>query len=356
MELGIGMFGDIPFDFQTQKYQSASSRLKEIIEEVKLADEVDIDIFAMGEHHREDYAVTAPEIMLAALSTVTKRIKLSSGVNVISSVDPVKLYKDFTTIDLISNGRAEIMAGRGSFIESFPIFGYSLDDYNELFAEKLDLLLKLRDNETVTWQGNFRAPLDNVTNYPKAERKIPISIAVGGTPASVERAARLGLPIVFAIIGGNPARFKSLIDYYKEEYIKHGHNPDDMKIGVHSHTFISDSESELMNDYFPRYALSMNKIGRERGWRGSYTPESFKAGMGPSGALYMGSAEEVAEKLIKSLELFDIHQYIAHIDIGGPTHEQNMKNIELFGTKVLPMVKKHFSKQGKNNTEDYIED
>lgn len=343
MELGIGMFGDMAYDFQTKKYQSAGSRLKEIIEEVKLADELGMDIFAMGEHHREDYAVAAPEIILAALAPVTKNIKLSSGVNVISSADPVKLYQDYATVDLLSGGRAEIMAGRGSFIESFPVFGYDLNDYNELFAEKLELLLKLQENKPVTWKGEHRAPLHDVTVYPVAERKIPISIAVGGTPASVQRAAVLGLPIVFAIIGGNPAQFKPLIDYYKKEYVNQGHNPDEMKIGVHSHTFVSEDMDELMKDYFPRYAHSMNKIGRERGWRGSFTPESFKAGMGSSGALYMGSADEVTEKLINTLEMFDIKQYIAHIDIGGPTHEQNMKNIELLGEKVFPAVKKHFA-------------
>ena len=345
MELGIGMFGDMSFDFQAQKYQRASVRLKEIIEEVKLADELGMDIFAIGEHHREDYAVAAPEILLAAAATVTKNIKLSSGVNVISSTDPVKLFQDFTTIDLMSDGRAEIMAGRGSFIESFPVFGFDLDNYNELFAEKLDLLLQLRASDNLTWKGEFRAPINNLTLYPRPEREIPISIAVGGTPASVHRAATLGLPIVFAIIGGNPAQFKPLIDYYKEEYEKNGHDMSKMKIGVHSHTFIAETMEEIMDDYFPRYAMSMNKIGRERGWRGSYTPESFKAGMGSHGALYMGHADEVAEKLIKTLELFDIHQYIAHIDVGGPTHRQNMKNIELLGTKVFPVVKKHFEKK-----------
>ncbi|NLX80705.1 MAG: LLM class flavin-dependent oxidoreductase, partial [Proteiniphilum sp.] len=256
MELGIGMFGDLSFDFQTKKYQSASSRLKEIVEEVKLADELGIDIFAMGEHHREDYAVASPETILAALATVTKNIKLSSGVNVISSADPVKLYQDYTTVDLLSSGRAEIMAGRGSFIESFPVFGYDLNDYHELFSEKLELLISLRDNEVVTWEGKHRAPINNLTLFPRPERKIPISIAVGGTPESVLRAAKLGLPIVFAIIGGNPAQFKPLIDFYKEQYIAGGHNPEEMKVGIHSHTFITDNEEELMKDYFPRYAFS----------------------------------------------------------------------------------------------------
>ncbi len=343
MEIGIGMFGDMAYDAQTQQYQSAATRLKEIVEEVKLADELGMDIFAMGEHHREDYAVSAPEVMLAALATATKNIRLSSGVNVISSADPVKLFQDFTTIDLLSGGRAELMAGRGSFIESFPVFGYNLEDYNELYTEKLDLLLKLRANETLTWKGKFRAPINNLTLYPRPERELPISVAVGGTPSSVDRAAVLGLPIVFAIIGGNPAQFKPLIDYYREEYEKNGHDMDKMRIGIHSHTFVTRSDDELMNDYFPRYAHSMNKIGRERGWRGSFTPESFRAGMGPNGALYMGEPEYVAEKLINTIELLGLTEYIAHIDIGGPTHEQNMNNIELFGKEVMPIVKNHFS-------------
>lgn len=342
MELGIGMFGDVSFDFETQKYQSSATRMQEIIEEVKLADELGVDLFAMGEHHREDYAVPAPEIMLAALATVTKRIKLSSGVNVVSSADPVKLYQDFSMIDLISGQRAEIMAGRGSFIESFPLFGQKLEDYNELFEEKLELLLELRNKEKVTWQGRFRPPLANQTIYPRPERKIPVSIAVGGTPASVLRAARLGLPIIFAIIGGNPARFKPLIDYYKTAYQEYGHDPESMKIGIHSHTFLSDSKADVLQNYFPRYAHSMNKIGKERGWGGSYTPETFQAGMSADGPLYMGEAEEVTEKLIRTLELFDIRQYVAHIDVGGPTHAQMMKTIELYGTKVIPAVKKHF--------------
>ncbi|HQF42537.1 MAG TPA: LLM class flavin-dependent oxidoreductase [Ignavibacteriaceae bacterium] len=342
MKLGIGMFGDMSFDLQTKKYQKASERLKEIIEEVKLADELGIDSFAMGEHHREDYAVPAPEILLASVASVTKNIRLLSGVNVISSADPVKLFQDFVMIDLISNHRAEIMAGRGSFIESFPLFGYNLEDYNELFEEKLELLLTLRSNEVVNWKGQFRVPIVNQTIYPRPEREIPISIAVGGTPASVLRAAKLGLPIVFAIIGGNPEQFKPLIEYYKEVYAQSGHDIKKMKIGVHSHTFIADSEEEIMNDYYPHYAHAMNKIGRERGWRSAYTPANFKASIGPDGALYMGEPDYVAEKLIKTIEMFEIEQYIAHIDVGGPDHKQMMKNIELLGTKVFPKVKEYF--------------
>lgn len=342
MELGIGMFGDMSLDFQANKYQKASDRLKEIIEEVKLADELGIDLFAMGEHHREDYAVPSPETLLAALATATKNIRLSSGVNVISSADPVKLFQDYTMIDMLSNHRAEIMAGRGSFIESFPLFGYDLRDYEALFEEKLDLLLQLRNNETINWKGKFRNPIVNQTVYPRPERTIPVSIAVGGTSSSVVRAARLGLPIVFAIIGGNPVQFKPLIDYYKDAFVKYGHDPKTMKTGVHSHTFLAGSEDEIMKEYYPRYAFAMNKVGKERGWSGSYTPESFKAGLGSNGALYMGDPDYVTEKIIKTIELFEIDQYIAHVDVGGPTHHLMMKNIELLGTKVFPVVRKHF--------------
>lgn len=342
MELGIGMFGDLNFNPQTMRYQSPSERLKEIVEEVQLADELGIDSFAMGEHHREDYAVSSPEIMLAALATVTKNIRLTSGVNVISSADPVKLFQDYVMLDLISGHRVEMMAGRGSFIESFPLFGYNLQDYNELFEEKLNLLITLRDEEVINWKGRFRPEIRSQTIYPRQERPLPISIAVGGTPSSVLRAANMGLPIVFAIIGGNPAQFKPLIDGYKEVYEKAGHNQEEMKIGVHSHTFIADSASSILDTYYPLYARAMNKLGQERGWGSNYSPASFQAGMSPNGALYMGEPEYVAEKIIKTLELFGIKQYIAHLDVGGPTHAQLMKTIEMYGTKVIPVVKKHF--------------
>lgn len=342
MELGIGMFGDLNFNPQTMRYQNPSERLKEIVEEVQLADELGIDSFAMGEHHREDYAVSSPEIMLAALATVTKNIRLTSGVNVISSADPVKLFQDYVMLDLISGHRVEMMAGRGSFIESFPLFGYNLQDYNELFEEKLNLLITLRDEEVINWKGRFRPEIRSQTIYPRPERPLPISIAVGGTPSSVLRAANMGLPIVFAIIGGNPAQFKPLIDGYKEVYEKAGHNQEEMKIGVHSHTFIADSASSVLDTYYPLYARAMNKLGQEREWSSNYSPASFQAGMSPNGALYMGEPEYVAEKIIKTLELFGIKQYIAHLDVGGPTHAQLMKTIEMYGTKVIPVVKKHF--------------
>jgi len=342
MELGIGMFGDLTFDKQSNQFQPVSQKFSELVEQIKLADEIGIDVFALGEHHRPDYAVSAPEIVLSALSTVTKNIKLASGVSVISSADPVKLYQDFATVDLISNQRAEIIAGRGSFIESFPLFGYDLKDYSDLFEEKLDLLLKINQNEALTWNGKFRAPLENQTVHPRAEREIPVWIAVGGTPESVLRAARLGLPIIFAIIGGMPQQFKPLVDFYKENYKIYGHDVSKMQIGVHSHTFVTDSEAELLDNYFPYYAAQMDRIGKSRGWS-PYTKMQFQGGMTPEGALFMGEPKKVIDKMIATIEMFGLTRFIAHIDVGGPSHKEMMKAIELYGTKVLPEVRKAFA-------------
>ncbi|MGB6083698.1 LLM class flavin-dependent oxidoreductase [Moheibacter sp.] len=339
MELGIGMFGDLTFDRQTQKFQPAKQKLNEIIEQVKLADELGIDVISMGEHHREDYAVSSPEIILSALATVTKRIKLGSGVTVLSSTDPVKVYQDFATVDLISDQRVEIMAGRGSFIESFPLFGYDLKDYNSLFEEKLELLVHLNQNEVINWEGNHRAPIVDQTIYPRPERELPIWIAVGGTPESVVRAARLGLPIIFAIIGGMPKQFKPLIEFYKQQYIQFGHDPEKMQIGVHSHTFLADSQQELLENYFPYYKAQMDRIGKDRGWA-PYTQMQFEGGMSPEGALFMGETNQVIDKMIATIEMFGLTRFIAHIDVGGPTHKEMMKAIELYGSKVLPEVRK----------------
>lgn len=344
MKFGIGMFGDSGYDTKTNRFRDPEKRLKEIVEEVILADTLGIDLFAMGEHHREDYVVSSPETMLAALSTVTKNIILSSGVNVISSADPVKLFQDYAMIDLLSGQRAEIMAGRGSFIESFPLFGQNLNDYNELFAEKLNLLLRLNKEEKINWKGTFRAPLKDQTIFPRPKREIPIWIAVGGTPTSVLRAAQLGLPIMFAIIGGNPRQFLPLVDYYKEQYALAGHAKNKMEIGVHAHTYIGDSRQAVLKAYYPAYSFQMNRIGKERGWSGSFTQSQFEAGMSMQGALYMGSAEEVTEKLINTIELFGLTRYIAHVDVGGPSHAELMKTIEFFGNKVIPAVKKHVGK------------
>jgi probable LLM family oxidoreductase len=339
MELGIGMFGDLTFDGQKNKFQSPRERLSEMLEQVKLAEEAGLDSFVLGEHHRPDYAVSSTEIVLAALASVTKKIKLSSGVTVLSSSDPVKVYQDYVTLDLLSNNRAEIIAGRGSFTESFPLFGYELKDYNELFEEKLDLLLKLNTEDTTTWKGKFRVPLNEQTVYPRPERQLPVWIAVGGTPQSVERAAKLGLPIMFAIIGGMPRQFKPLIEYYKKQYQEHGHDMHKMQIGVHSHTFVCESIDELLKNYYPGYAAQMDRIGESRGWM-PYTQQQFLHGLSPDGALYMGDPSEVTDKILETIEMFDLTRYIAHVDVGGPTHYQLMKTIEMYGEKVVPEIRK----------------
>lgn len=339
MELGIGMFGDLAFDQTTGKYRDAGTKIREILEQVKLMDEVGIDVFAMGEHHRADYAVSSPEMVLAAAASITKNIKLASGVTVLSSSEPVKVYEDFSTLDLISDGRAEIFVGRGSFIESFPLYGYSLNDYEELFDEKLELLLKINSEENVSWSGKLRAPMENQTVYPRAKNKgkLPIWRAVGGTPQSVLSAAQLGMPLVVAIIGGMPIQFKNLIEFYKQEYLKAGHDESQMQIAIHSHTFVSE-EKEVVDGYFNNYKSQMDRIGKSRGWA-PYTKMQYEGGRAKEGALFIGNADEVANKINDMKEIFGITRFIGHMDIGDPKHDVMMKSIELFGEKVAPKVK-----------------
>ena len=333
------MFGDLAFNKETGKFANPQQKLQEILAEIKLADELGIDVFALGEHHRPDYVVSSPEMVLSAAASITKNIKLMSAVTVLSSAEPVKVYQDFSTLDLISGGRAEIGVGRGSFIESFPLFGYNLNDYHELFEEKLDLLLKINTQENVTWKGKLRAPMENQTVYPRATNngKLPVWIAVGGTPESVLRAARLGLPLIVAIIGGFPRQFKPLIDFYKKEYLRHGHNPEEMQIGIHSHTLVSENP-EVIDGYFENYAAQMNRIGSTRGWS-PYTKMQYEGGRSKDGALFIGNSDEVAEKINTVKEMFGLTRYIAHMDVGAPNHEVMMKSIELFGTKVSEKVR-----------------
>lgn len=339
MELGIGMFGDLGFDQNTGKYKDAGIKLREIIELVKLMDEVGIDVFAMGEHHRPDYAVSSPEIVLAAAASVTKNIKLASGVTVLSSSEPVKVYEDFSTLDLISDGRAEIFVGRGSFIESFPLYGYSLNDYEQLFDEKLELLLKINSEENVSWTGKLRAPMQNQTVYPRAKNngKLAIWRAVGGTPQSVLSAAKLGMPLVVAIIGGMPIQFKNLIEFYKQEYLNAGHLESEMQIAIHSHTFVSEDQN-VVDGYFHNYKSQMDRIGSSRGWA-PYTKMQYEGGRSKDGALFIGNANEVADKIAYMKEIFGITRFIGHMDVGDPANDVMMKSIELFGEKVAPIVK-----------------
>ncbi len=339
MELGIGMFGDLRIDPNTGTYRNAQTKIQEILQQVKRMDEVGIDVFGMGEHHRADYSVSSPEILLAAAASITKNIKLASGVTVLSSAEPVKVYEDFATLDLISNGRAEIFVGRGSFIESFPLYGYSLQDYELLFEEKLDLLLKINKEENVSWKGTLRAPMENQTVYPRATRngEIPIWIAVGGTPQSVLRSAQLGLPLVVAIIGGMPSQFRNLIEFYKQEYRKAGHDESKMQIAIHSHTFVSE-DPEVIDAYFENYKAQMDRIGSTRGWS-PYTKMQYEGGRSKEGALFIGNAQEVADKILYVKEMFGLTRFIGHMDVGDPEHTIMMKSIELFGEKVAPIVK-----------------
>lgn len=343
MELGIGMFGDLQIDPQTGAIQNTQQRLQEILEEIKLMDEVGLDFFGMGEHHRPDYAVASPEIILAAAASVTKRIKLGSAVSVLSSADPVKLFLDFSTVDLLSNGRAELMAGRGSFIESFPLFGYNLKDYSELFEEKLDLLVKLNKQETISWTGKFRPTLIEQQIFPRPkEGKLPIWVAVGGTPESVIRAGKLGLPVMFAIIGGTTENFNPLFELYRQAYADNGHDMADFQVGVHMHALFGDDSQQIADQYYPLYAAQMNRIGASRGWP-SYRRSQFDFGRSTHGHLIVGDVNESVDKILQVSEMFGLTRFSAHMDVGAPDHKTMMKSIEIFGNKIAPEVRKYRS-------------
>jgi len=338
MELGIGMFGDNHYD-KDGKPQSPGQRLQELIEEIKLMDEVGLDFYGIGEHHRPDYAVSTPEIILAAASSVTKNIKLGSAVSVLSSSDPVKLYQSFATIDLLSNGRAELMAGRGSFIESFPLFGYNLQLYDELFEEKLELLLKINQENPITWSGRFRPALDNQLVLPRAVNDhLNIWVAVGGTPESVLRAGKFGLPVIFAIIGGNPVQFKPLFDYYKNVYKHFDHDMNKFQVGVHMHAFFGDDSKQIADEYYPVYSSQMDRVGSTRGWP-PYQKEQYDIGRGSSGHLIIGDANEAIDKILYLHELFGLTRFSAHMDVGGPSHRSLMRSIEIYGTRIAPKVR-----------------
>lgn len=343
MELGIGMFGDNHYD-ANGKPLSAGDRLRELIEEIKLMDEVGIEFFGIGEHHRPDYAVSVPEVVLAAAATVTKKIKLGSAVTVLSSSDPVRIYQAFATVDQLSGGRAELMAGRGSFIESFPLYGYQLDHYNDLFEEKLDLLVKINQQESITWKGKFRAPLQNQSILPRAvNNHLNIWIAVGGTPESVVRAGKLGLPVMFAIIGGNPAQFQPLFQYYREVYEHFGHDPKKFQVGVHMHSFFGEDSKQTADAYYPVYSSQMNRVGASRGWA-PFTRGQYEQGRGKQGAYLFGDANEAVDKILQMHEMFGLTRFSAHMDVGGPSHAMLMKSIELFGTKIAPKVREAIEK------------
>ena len=339
MELGLYTFADMPPSPQGETV-SPAQRLRNLIEEIELADQVGLDVFGVGEHHRPEYAVSAPAVVLAAAAERTKKIRLTSAVSVLSSDDPVRVFQSFATVDLLSEGRAEIMAGRGSFIESFPLFGYDLDDYEELFAEKLDLLLHLREEEHVTWSGRHRPALEGSGIYPRPiQNQLPVWVAVGGTPASVARAAILELPLALAIIGGEPARFAPLIKLYRDTAQRAGHDPATLPVSINSHGYVADSSQQARDEYATAYIPMMNKIGAERGWRNSGRRE-FDVLASPRGALVIGSPEEVIEKILAQHKIFGHQRFLMQMSVGSMPHHQILHAIELFGTKVAPIVRR----------------
>jgi probable LLM family oxidoreductase len=306
---------------------------------MELADQVGLDVFGVGEHHRPDYSVSSPAVALAAGAARTQNIRLTSAVTVLSSDDPVRVFQQFATLDGISNGRAEIMAGRGSFIESFPLFGYDLGDYDALFSEKLDLLLQLRDNKAVTWTGALRPPLQNVTLYPRPEQaKLPVWIAVGGTPQSVVRAANLGLPMALAIIGGDPKRFSPFFDLYRETWSRAGRKPEDARLSLNMHGFIADTADAARDIFYAPHNEVMNRIGRERGWPPSGRAQ-FDAACGPNGHLLIGDWQRVADRIIELHRAFKNDRILIQMAIGAMPHKELLRAIELLGTKVAPRVK-----------------
>lgn len=339
MEIGIYTFAETPLDADGRQV-GAGQRLAHLLEEIQLADEVGLDVFGVGEHHRPDYAVSAPAVVLAAAAARTKRIRLTSAVSVLSSDDPVRVFQDFATLDLISGGRAEIMAGRGSFTESFPLFGQDLQDYDELFSEKLDLLLRLREEERITWEGKHRASIAGRGVYPRpTQDRIPVWIAVGGTPQSVVRAAVLGLPMALAIIGGAPARFKPFVDLYWEAAERAGHDLSKLAVGINSHGFLADDAATAADVAFPPFAETMSRIGRERGWPPT-TRRHFDAEVALHGALVLGSPQEVVEKILYQHELFRHRRFLIQLTVGPMPHDRVMRAIELLGTEVAPVVRR----------------
>lgn len=345
MEFGIYTFADITPDPSSGKL-SAHQRLKDLMEEIEMAEQAGLDVFAVGEHHRPDYAVSSPAVVLAAAAVKTKRIKLSSAVSVLSSDDPVRVFQDFATIDQLSDGRAEIMAGRGSFIESFPLFGFDLKDYDELFSEKLELLVKLNKSVKVTWKGRHRPAINNLGIYPRPyQAELPVWVAVGGTPESVIRAATLGLPMGLAIIGGMPERFGPIVNLYRDAWNRIGHAETGMKVGINSHCYVAENSQQAAGEFFPYYAEAMTRIGRERGWPPT-TRHQFDEMRSPRGALLVGSVSEIVDKILFEHSIFKHNRFLAQMDVGAVPHRNLMKSIELFGTRVVPEVKKALSSTG----------
>jgi len=342
MEIGIYSFGDRSIAPDTGQLISPSERLRRLIEEIEVADQAGLDVFGVGEHHRPDYTVSSPSVVLAAAASRTKQIRLTSAVNVLSSDDPVRVFQQFSTLDLISKGRAEIMVGRGSFIESFPLFGYDLNDYDELFSEKLDLLLKLRKSEFVTWSGKHRPPLDNLGVYPRpVQELLPVWVAVGGTPGSAARTGALGLPMALGIIGGMPERFKPVVDLFRQSASEAGHETP--RLSINSHGFIADTSQDAADTAFPAFKRVMDKIGRERGWP-PMSREQFEMSRSLRGADFVGSPQQVIEKILFQHEIFGHDRFLIQLTVGTLPHKKVLRAIELLGNEVAMVIKRNTEK------------
>jgi probable LLM family oxidoreductase len=340
MELGIDSFAAIVSDPSRGLTLSASERMQNLIDEIAFADQVGLDVFGVGEHHRAEFLDSAPVVILSAAAALTKKIRLTSAVTVLSAADPVRVFQEFATLDLISGGRAEIVAGRGSFVESFPLFGLKLEDYDALFTEKLELLLQLREEPTITWSGEFRPPLNGQPVYPRPlQNPLPVWIGVGGTPTSFVRAGLLGLPLMVAIIGGQPARFRPLIDLYREAGRKAGHSPDKLKVGLHMIGFLADTTDEAADKFFPGYQHTITEIGKERGWQPA-TRAQFDTQRSPTGAYLIGDPATVAEKILYINEaLGGISRLTFQMSVSTLEHSKMRHAIELLGTKVAPKIR-----------------
>ncbi|MBX3012149.1 MAG: LLM class flavin-dependent oxidoreductase [Caldilineaceae bacterium] len=344
-ELGLYSFVELTPDPTSGQLISPAQRLSDLLETIELAEQVGLDVFAIGEHHRPEYLASTPAVILAAAAARTNKIRLSSAVTVLSSDDPVRVFQNFATLDLLSHGRAEIMAGRGSFIESFPLFGYDLQDYNELFAEKLELLLAIREREQVHWSGKHRPSLTGQGVYPRPyQEKLPVWVAVGGTPQSVVRAATLGLPLALAIIGGLPEQFAPLAELYWEAARQAGQKLDELAFSLNIHGFIADDSRQAADDFFPTYAQAMSKIGRERGWSG-ISRQQFDATLGLRGANLIGNPEQVAEKILFQHNIFHHQRLLVQLSLGSIPHSKMMRAIELLGTQVAPLVRREIEQR-----------
>lgn len=339
MDIGIYSFGETPVDESGRRQKGARGRLEELLAEIQLADEVGLDVFGLGEHHRPDYAISAPAIVLAAAAARTSRIRLTSAVSVLGSDDPIRVFQDFSTLDLLSGGRAEIMAGRGSFTESFPLFGQDLSHYDLLFQEKLEILLAARESERLTWEGSHRPPVRDRGVFPRpVQNPLPVWVAVGGTPQSAVRAGTLGLPISLAIIGGTAARFQPVVELYRRAAERAGHDPATLPVAISSHGFLADDAERAAELAYPPTAKVMNRIGKERGWP-PIDRAHFEGERGLAGALFVGDADQVVEKILYQHRLFGHQRFLLQLTVGPMPHEDVLRAIELLGTRVAPAVR-----------------